>query len=292
MIEKTNFGSTDLYTITGGELSVSFMTLGATMTSLKFRGNETVLSFDNPERYIAEKDYVCQTVGRYANRIGASRFTMDGTEYVLPDNENGNQLHGGPDSYNSRIWDARIDGETLEMSILSPDGDNGFPGQLKMTMRFSVKENTLHIDFLAETDKKTVFAPTVHPYFLVSDYRKALLQVNAKTHLECDAELIPTGRILPCEGAYDFSQPTKIGLALDDCFPIESEYACRFTSDDYAVEMWTDMPAAQVFTGKHSSVAIEPEFYPDSPNHPEFPSTVLNPGESFRKYAEYKFFAL
>ena len=262
------------------------MDYGAPILSLRYKGVETVASHQNPEEYINDSTYLCKTVGRYGNRIGKSRFTLDGREYILVPNEGDNQLHGGPMSFCERVWDVIADEDSIRMSISSPDGDNGFPGNLTMSVIFTIVADALHIDFEGETDMLTVFAPTIHPYFLCDG---AQMILNAGNHVEVDGELIPTGNIVPCSGKYDYTSWRTVTDDLDDAFVIESDYALTYANKDFKMEVWTDFPAVQVYSGSSLGVAIEPEFYPDSPNHENFPDTTLHPGNKFRKYCEYKF---
>ena len=133
MITKDLFGSYDRYNLSNGELEVSIITLGATVTSLKFKGQDRAVCYDDPDAALAGHGFLCKAVGRYANRIGGAAFTLNGKRYELPPNENGNQLHGGPNSVDKRIWDVEIlEGEAIRFSITMPDGDNGYPGNLTM----------------------------------------------------------------------------------------------------------------------------------------------------------------
>ena len=286
----------EYYSLSNGKIELTVMNLGATITSIKYCGREQLLRYETPEEYIKGTDYIGATVGRYGNRIKNSSFNLEGTAYTLAPNEGKNQLHGGPNAFSSREWAVNANRSRIRMSIESPAGDNGFPGNLRMTVTFTVTNHSVHIYFEGRSDAVTVFAPTVHPYFIANN---ATIQINADSHLEVDSELIPTGKILPCEGDFDYHEDRPVGSrALDDCFILRDEYACTFESNGTTMEMWTDFPAIQVYTGEYlnpplspcSGIAIEPEFYPDSPNHPEFPSTVLKPGEIFGKYVEYKFF--
>ena len=301
MIRKSLFGPYDQYTISNDVLEVSVITLGATVVSLKYLGQECAVCYKTPEDALAGHGFLFKSVGRYANRIGGAAFTLEGTRYELPANENQNQLHGGPNSYDKRVWTAEVlSDEKVKFSVFSPDGDNGYPGNLTMTVAFSVSGGTLRIDFGGVTDKTTVFAPTTHPYFNLDGSGSVLdaaLQIHAAGHLDVDSELIPTGKILPCEDRFDFSSSRRITYDFDDCFVTPEEHACTLTMGKRKMEVWTDFPAIQVYTGAklpapyhaNQGIAIEPEFYPDSPNHAEFPSTVLKPGEEFAKYVEYRF---
>ena len=300
MIRKSYFGEYEQYTLSNEELEVTLTTLGAMATSLKYKGIERAVCYSTEEEALKGVAYLCKTIGRYANRIGGSAFILDGIRYQLPANEGANQLHGGPGSYDVRVWDVKAEEDSILFSLFSPDGDNGFPGNFTMTVRYSLQGSTIRIDFGGETDKATVYAPTVHHYFNLNNAESVLeakLQVNAKGHLEVDSGLIPTGRILPCEGKFDLNDLRVIGEDLDDCFVTAGEKQCVLEMGNCRLETWSDMPAVQIYTGSsmpegyrvNQGIAIEPEFYPDSPNHPEFPSAVLRPGEKFHRYIEYRF---
>ena len=300
MVTKDLFGPYDRYTIQSGDLEVSVITLGATVTALKYKGAERAVCYQKAEDAIAGHGFLCKGVGRYANRIGGAAFTLEGRRYELPPNEHLNQLHGGPNSVDKRVWDAEILSDSaVRFSIVSPDGDNGYPGTLKMTFTYSVVGSALRVDFGGETDRTTVYAPTVHPYFNLGgeSVLDAKLWVNAAGHLEVNDELIPSGKVLPCDGQFDFSEMREVREDLDDCFVISGEHACTLQMSGGTMEVFTDFPAIQIYTGAklhapykpNQGIAIEPEFYPDSPNHPNFPSTVLHPGEKFAKYVEYRF---
>ena len=301
MVKKEKFGKYEKYTIEAGALRAEAITLGAAIKSLRYKGRETVLGYERPEAYAQDGACLCAAVGRYANRIGGARFRLDGREYALAANERPNQLHGGPNSLHKRIWQAEPLGEdSLRFSIFSPDGDNGFPGNLSMAVTYSVSGGSLRIDFEGESDMDTVFAPTSHLYFNLDGSESVLdteLMINAGGVLEVDGALIPTGKILPAEGRFDFSGMRKIQEDYDNCFPLASKAACRIRAGGLSMALETDFPAVQIYTGaflgapfgKNRGLAIEPEFYPDSPNHPEFPSTVLRKGQRFHKYALYSF---
>ena len=196
MVTKDLFGPYDRYTIQSGDLEVSVITLGATVTALKYKGAERAVCYQNAEDAIAGHGFLCKGVGRCANRIGGAAFTLEGRRYELPPNEHLNQLHGGPNSVDKRVWDAEILSDSaVRFSIVSPDGDNGYPGTLKMTFTYSVVGSALRVDFGGETDRTTVYAPTVHPYFNLGgeSVLDAKLWVNAAGHLEVNDELIPSG---------------------------------------------------------------------------------------------------
>ncbi len=300
MVSKTKFGAYALYTIDNGELSVSVTALGATVTSLRFRGRECVPAYDSPEGYLGGTAYLGAAIGRYGNRIAGARFSLNGREYVLPANEGANQLHGGPDSYDRREWTAEVLDDALRFTLLSPDGDNGFPGNLTAAVTYSLKGSTLRLDFEGDCDADTVYAPTSHMYFDLSGRQNCLedsLRVNASRYLEVDAGLIPT-ELTPVEGTrFDFRAMRPIGQAYDHCFVLDGETACVLRGGETQMTLRTDFPALQVYTGEFlpapfrpfGAVALEPESYPDSPNRPDFPSTVLRAGEHYHRWAEYRF---
>ena len=221
MIQKEYFGEYEQYVLSNEDLEVAVTTLGAMVTRLKYKGAERAVCYTTPEQALNGKGFLCKTVGRYANRIGNASFTLDGVKYILPANEEANQLHGGPNSYDKRLWNAEVQGESVLFSIFSPDGDNGFPGNFIMTVRYSLSGSAVRIDFGGATDKATVYAPTVHHYFNLNDADSVLdakLQVNATGHLEVDSGLIPTGKVLPCEGKFALNELRVLGEDLDDCF--------------------------------------------------------------------------
>lgn len=301
MIQETMFSGYEKYLISSGELTVGVMTLGATITEMLYDGKNRVLAFEKAEDYLNNSAYLGATVGRYANRIGDSRFTLDGVEYALTPNEGKNQLHGGPGTWAFREWKAEILGEdSVRFSITGEDGENGFPGTIAASATFTVKGSALRIDYRAETDRPTVFAPTNHAYFNLAGEGTILdtvLQMNAPLYLQTDSGLIPTGLALPCTGEYSFASPHPIARNFDHCFVVDSTEMLRAEAGGIAVTLRSDMPAVQLYTGSglgapfvpNAGFAIEPEFYPDSPNHPEWPSPVIRPGESFHRYEELEF---
>lgn len=296
-MKKENFFGYERYTFGSEELEVSVITLGAIVNSIRYKGRETVLRFDDAQGYL-DTTFICTAVGRYANRIGGSRFEINGVEYLLTANEGKNQLHGGPDSYDKRRWQAEVLADnSVRFFIDSPDGDNGFPGNLTMGITYTVLDNTLRMDIDGVCDKDTHFAPTSHMYFSL-DGGSALdheLWINASGWLEVDGELIPTGRVMKAEGDFDFSAMRKVGKDYDHCFALAGEHACAAQAGGIKLELYTDFPAVQIYTasamgeplGVNSGLAIEAEFYPDAPNKPDFPSTLLRAGEKFARYAEF-----
>lgn len=301
MITSRPWGDYTLYTLDNGTVRAEISDLGATIVSLKFKDKERVIGHATPEEYLTMGGCLGATIGRYANRIGGAAFTLDGREYRLTANEGVNQLHGGDQScHHKRRWEAEVRGETLRFTLLSPDGDNGFPGTLRSAAVYSLLPDGLRVDYEGETDAPTPFAPTNHSYFDLSgdgNCLKAQLQLNAESYLEIDGGKIPTA-VTPVEGTrFDFRAPRPVREDYDHCFILSGAPACTLTDGGTTLRIFTDLPAIQVYTGSglkgdhraNAALALEPEFYPDSPNRPDFPSTVLRPGESFHRYIEYRF---
>ncbi len=301
MITEKAFGEARLFTISGPELSVSVSSRGATVTSLRYRGRETVLGYDSDEGYLRGGAYLGATVGRVGNRIGGAAFELKGVRYPLVPNEGENQLHGGPDSFDRRLWTAeKLGEEALRFTLVSPDGDNGFPGTLRAAVTYRVSGAVLRIEFEGESDRDTVYAPTNHMYFDLSGRGRSLdarLWLGADRVVEPGPGLIPTGRLLPAEGDFDFGHIRPVARDYDHAFVLTGEHACRLEDGGVAMDLFTDFPALQVYTAKfldpphrpYQGLALEPEFFPDSPNHPDFPSVTLRSGERFFRWAEYRF---
>lgn len=300
MVKITNFGSYKLYILESDSLRVSVMELGATVTGLDYRGRRIGLGYPRAEDYLSHDAYLGAIVGRFANRIGGGSFPLGDGRVELQRNEGSNTLHGGKDSWDRRVWHSRVEGESVCFSLVSPAGDNGFPGRLCAEVRYTLSGSDLRIDFEGETDADTVFAPTSHMYFNLCGAGSVMgtqMCIPAEGVLEVDGSLIPTGRILPAAGDFDFSRLRPIERNYDHAFVLSESRACEAVGGGIRLTLDTDFPALQFYTGAflgepfgaNGGFAVEPEFYPDAPNHPEFPSTLLRPGETFRHFALYRF---
>ena len=281
MIEEKSFGKARLYTLSNAVLQVRISSRGATVTSLRYRGQETILGYDSDEGYLRGGAYLGATVGRVGNRIGGAAFTLNGQRYDLVPNEGPNQLHGGPEAFDRQLWEAeRLDDTALRFTLFSPDGENGFPGNLEAAVTYRLNGGTLRIEFAGKCDKDTVYAPTNHMYFDLSGKGEALearLWLGADAYVEPGEGLIPTGRLLPCEGAFDFHSLRKVAREYDHAFVLSGEHACRLEDGGLRMDLFTDMPGLQVYTGRYL------------PNQPAFPSIELKAGEPFLRWAEYRF---
>ena len=300
MVREESFFGYGSYTIENGALSLRVAEYGASILSLKLNGEEQVLGFSTLEGYEKSTAFIGAIVGRWANRIGKAAFELNGERYALCANEKGNTLHGGEEekARNKRRWTGKAENDcAVSFTLVSPDGDNGFPGEMTVRVLYTVMPDRIRLDFEGVSDKDTFFCPTSHVYFSLGEdtILGAAIAINAFGHLEVDDALIPTGKILPSEGEFDFSSLRTIGRDYDDCFCLKGEEACTVQTADRKLTLYTDYPALQFYTGKYldggfapnAGFAIEPQFYPDTPNKPEFPDALLRAGEKFKKYLEF-----
>jgi aldose 1-epimerase len=243
-------------------------------------------------------------IGRYANRIAHGSFALDGVTYTLALNEGRNTLHGGPDGFSKRTWDvAEQSSASVTFVLHSPDGDQGFPGALECRVRYSWSDdNALRIDYTATTSKPTVVNFTNHVYFNLSgDVSNAIsayrLQLAASAYTPVDDESIPTGEIAPVDAARDFRTERAVGTERYDCnFVINGwdgslRYAATVSdpASGRTIVLETTQPGMQLFTGKPGAIALETQHFADAPNHANFPSTTLRPGETFTSSTVYRF---
>lgn len=328
-IEKRTFGSAEAYTIANGDLSVTLLTFGATIQSICYKGVDVALGYNTLEEYEANDGYLGATVGRYANRIAGGKFILNGVEYDVGCNEEGRgHLHGGKIGLSHKMWKAQGVGENaLRMTNTLAHGEEGYPGNMEVAVIFTVEKDTLRLTYEAKSDRDTVFNPTNHCYFNLNGETGApilnhLMKVNASAFTPVDDLLIPFGELRAVEGTpFDFRMAKPIGKDIDAAdeqlakgvgydhnFCVDGEglrEAVVLTSPDTGITMTcrTDLPGVQIYTGnctgdragknapigKHSGVCLETQFYPDSPNHPAFPSTTIKAGEEFRSVTEYIF---
>lgn len=300
MVTEKKLVGCSSYTIENGALSLTVMEYGATAMSLTRDGVELLLGFDSIRGYEKSGAYIGGIVGRWANRIGGAAFELGGKRYELCANEGGNCLHGGDEgkSWNKRLWSGKVvDDVSVSFTLRSPDGDNGFPGELTACVEYTLMPDRVRIDFSGISDADTYFCPTSHIYFSLGEKNilDAEIQINASGHLEVDEGLIPTGRILPAEGDFDFSVLREISRDYDDCFVLSGAPACTVRTKDITLKVFTDYPALQFYTGTYldcgyspnAGFAVEPQFFPDTPNKPDFPDALLKAGEKFNKYIEF-----
>ncbi len=283
-----------------------------------------VLGLDTLDQYVRHSPNFGAVVGRYANRIGQARFRLDGREVDLVPNENGNELHGGPDGFGRRAWTiVAHDPRRVHLALVSEDGDMGYPGRLFATATYEMLEPaTLRITLQATADRPTPVNLTTHSYYNLDgspDVRDHRLQVSADFFTPVDHELIPTGEIASIAGTrFDFREPRMLRMQADyqDCdtnLIIRREpgsglaHAATLSSDvsGIALDLWTTEPGVQVYDGHlidvpvagidgmnlqpYAGMPLEPQKFPDSPNRSHFPSSVLSPGHVSRQVSEVRF---
>ncbi|MEV7398641.1 aldose epimerase family protein [Aeromicrobium sp. NPDC092404] len=270
--------------------------------------------------------YFGVTAGRCANRIREGRFEIDGTPFTVTPNEGPNHLHGGPRGFDTYVWSTELDAEHDRVTFTrrSPDGEEGYPGTLDTRVIYTLEGAALDIRIEAETDRPTLVNVVNHAYFNLAGHDSGtvldqVLQINAEAYTPVDAELLPTGEILPVEGTpYDFRSPTPIGTNIDavgangfdhnwvlDGDGMRQVATLTDPASGRRLTLVTDQPGTQVYTGGHlegasakgdqgayaafAGVTAEMQTYPDSINHPTFPQRVLRPGETYVNVVRYEF---
>jgi aldose 1-epimerase len=280
---------------------------------------EVTLGYDGVEGYLSDVGYLGAVVGRFANRIAKGRFTLDGVEHVLPANHGAACLHGGPGGFHAQLWSAREVPGGVELSRTSPDGEMGFPGTLEVTVTYTLDEDGLELRYSATTDRPTVVNLTNHAYWnLAGDgtIEAHVLELPASRFVAVDADLIPT-ELAPVEGSpLDFRTPRPIGdrirvphpqlrhaLGYDHAWVLDGDDALHLAARVHdprsgrVLEVLTDQPSVQFYSGNFldgavagrggramrqgDGLCLETQHLPDSPNRPDFPSTVLRPGERY-----------
>ncbi|HTW93737.1 MAG TPA: aldose epimerase family protein [Tepidisphaeraceae bacterium] len=293
---------------------------------------DVVLGFDSVADYANAGPFMGCIAGRYANRIANGMFTLDGETYALPLNAGMNTLHGGFKGYAKRVWDADAgvtpDGPTLRLSLLDPDGEEGFPGNVKVTVYYTMtNDNALKVQYFATTDKATPINLTHHSYFNLradgnTDVLAYVCKIDADHYIPADASLIPTGQIAPVAGTpFDFTKAKFIGQDIKQCPGTPPGYDHTMVLDKQPgefskavdvydpvsgrlLECWTTEPGVHFYTaaglgavkgkygityGPYRAFCLETQHFPDSPNHPNFPNTILRPDEVYRQITEFKF---
>jgi aldose 1-epimerase len=324
------------YTLTNASgVVVKLINYGGTITNIfapdsNGKLEDVVLGFDSLPGYLSKENpfFGCIT-GRYANRIAEGRFSIDGKQYQLPVNNNGNTLHGGINGFNSKFWKGeRLAGDTsVRFTYVSKDGEEGFPGNCSVSVVYTLTANNeLKIDYEATSDKPTAINLTNHSYFNLSAGRDSTvlgheIMVNADRYVAVNNELIPTGELAPVKGtAMDFNVPAPVGAEIakvaggyDHTFVLnkkgggepELAVALHHPGSGRYMEVFTTEPGVQFYSGnflngmltgkyghkyvKHAGLCLEAQHFPDSPNQPNFPNTILRPGETFKQTTIYKF---
>ena len=345
MISKKPFGKTqdgtavDIYTLQNGKLEATITNYGGRVVTLRVpdrAGNvaDIVLGFDSLDGYLKENPYFGALIGRYGNRIGHAKFSLDGHAYTLPKNDGDNTLHGGIKGFDKHVWTAATQGESLALSYTSKDGEEGFPGTLTTTVKYSLTANELRIEYSATTDKNTVLNLTNHSYFNLAgqgqgDVLKHEVTLAAGRFTPVDSGLIPTGELKSVTGTpFDFAKAHAIGERInqtgDEQIKFGKGYDHNWVLDSgggslklaatvhepttgRVMEVLTTEPGLQFYTGnfldgtltgkggkvykQRFAFCMETQHFPDSPNHPKFPSTELKPGQTYHTTTVYRFSA-
>ena len=329
-----------LFTLTNTHgMKVTISNYGGTITGIQVpdkngKSGDVVLGFDNVSGYqspafLKSSPYFGALIGRYGNRIKGGQFTLEGKTYNLAKNNGPNTLHGGRKGFDKAIWQATpgssADGQTLTLHYLSKDGEDNFPGNLSVTVVYTLTDdNGLRLDYTATTDQATVLNLTNHAYFNLSlgqskDVLAHEVTIPADRYTVVDATLIPTGELRPVKGTpFDFTTPHAIGARIAQVpGGYDHNWALNQTSGQHSaatvydpasgrtLEVTTDQPGVQFYTGnfldgtlkghngtvygKHGGFCLETQHFPDSPNQPKFPTTVLKPGQTYHTTTEYKF---
>ncbi len=342
-VTKTVFGSmpdgtkVEIYTLEEGALKARVMTYGARLVSLEVPDRsgklaDIVLGYDSLDGYTADgKSYFGSIVGRYGNRIAHATFTLDGKRYQLPANDGANTLHGGLIGFDKLVWSGHETPNGVELTLISKDGDQGFPGTLTARVRYTLEAHALKIEYFATTDKDTVLNLTNHSYFNLAgegqgDILNHRVTIPADRYTPVDSGLIPTGELAPVAGTpFDFHKATAIGARIND--DNEQMRLGRGYDHNYVLNgklgvmqeaarveeptsgrvltVETTQPGVQFYSGnfldgtlhgKHGHVyaqrtgfCLETQHFPDSPNHPKFPTSELKPGETYHYVTVFKF---
>lgn len=348
MVKHEAFGKTrdgqavDLYTLSNAQgMEVRAMSYGGIILSLRVpdkqgRLGDVVLGYNSLEGYLTASPYFGSIIGRYGNRIAKGRFTLDGVEYKLAVNNGPNHLHGGLKGFDKVVWHAEPFKNKTGVGVIfthtSPDGDEGYPGNLAVKITYTLTDqDELILDYHATTDKATPVNLTQHTYFNLAgegsgDVLGHIVMLNADRFTPIDSTVIPTGELRPVKGTpLDFTRSTAIGARInqkdeqlafgggyDHNFVINRKgpglvLAARVTepTSGRVLEVYTTQPGVQFYTGnfldgtitgksghtyqRRSGFCLETQHYPDSPNHPDFPSTILRPGEEYKTRTIYKF---
>jgi aldose 1-epimerase len=352
----------EIFTLSDGPYEARIATYGGILVSMKVpdrngKPGDVVLGFDNLDGYVANFNgpadaFFGALIGRYANRIAHGSFTLDGKKYSLPLNNGENSLHGGPHGFNNVVWKAKPIANGVELTYLSKDGEAGYPGNLTATVRYTLIQGDLRIDYSATTDQDTVVNLTNHSYFNLTgqgDILNHQLTLHASRFTPVDAGLIPTGELKSVDGTpFDFRKPTAVGERInanDDQLHLGHGYDHNWvldkndgkdrdrdkekdkyedknknndngsqlaeTAEVYepttgrVLKVLTDQPGIQFYSGNfldgsihgkagtpyqlHAALCLETQHFPDSPNHPSFPTTLLKPAHPYHSTTIFRF---
>lgn len=328
----------ELYTLSDADLTIRVTNFGAHIVSIEApdrtgKRADVVLGYKDIAGYLADnKSYMGSIVGRYGNRIAKGTFTIDGTTYHVPTNDHGNALHGGTEGFDRKVWTGHKIPDGVELTLISPDGEMGFPGQLTAHVRYTLSGNSLRITYSAMTTEPTVLNLTNHTYFNLSgegsgSILNEVLMIPADRYTPVNSTLIPTGQLAPVSGTpLDFRNPAPIGARIDqhnEQLKIAGGYDFNYVLNNAngpglhlaarvydpasgrTLSVETTQPGVQFYSGnfldgsltgasgkpyqKHAGFCLETQHFPDSPNQPNFPSTLLRPGQTMHSETVFTF---
>ncbi len=339
-IQEETFGqledgrSVSLYTLSNlNNVEVEITNYGGIVTAIRTPDSQgdlenVVLGFDSLDKYLEGTPYFGAIIGRYGNRIADAQFTLNDTTYELAANDGNNHLHGGNQGYDKVLWEGEMmDDGSLQLTYLSEDGEEGYPGNLDITVVYTLtNDNELQIDYQATTDKATPVNLTNHSYFNLSGQPDSTildheLMIDAGQYTPVDDELIPTGDLASVEGTpFDFTEFNEIGARIDQ---VEGGYDHNWVlnqpeaesmfhaatlyspASEREMQVYTTEPGLQFYSGnfldgslqgpdgtpyvQHAALCLETQHFPNSPNEPDFPSTILEPGETYETTTIYQF---
>jgi len=338
-IEKRFFGKTrdevdvDAYTLSDDGIQVEIITFGATIRNIIIPASDGPrdinLGFDEVSDYETKTGYLGTIVGRYANRIAKAEFTLNGVKYQMDDNDGENSLHGGYNAFDQKVWNAEVKQDGLYLKLFSPDMENGFPGNLNVEVKYSLKNRELMIEYTATSDADTPINLTNHAYFNLNGHKsggieKHKIQIFADFITPVDETYIPTGKLMDVtDTPFDLRTPTIIKQGLDsdhrqiilgdgyDHNFVLSELPYQnltkvavLESGGIRMTCLTTKPGIQLYTGNmligetgkdnakydvRTGLCLETQYWPDSVNKPEFPSSILKKGETYNHTTVYKF---
>lgn len=335
MAARTPFGTLEgrpisLVTLSDGAMSVELLPYGAAIRSIRLPDRDgkivdVCLGYDTADEYARHDACLGGTIGRCANRIGGAEFSIDGVTYPLTANEGKNQLHGGLVGFHKKWWSDTIEGNRAVFTLDSPDGEEGYPGNLHVEVTYTLSGGVLTVDYCARSDRDTVVNLTNHAYFnlaghdagRVDDHR---LTVRAESYTPAGSDNVPTGVIAPVEGTpLDLRHGAWVGETADEAFFAATrgfDHNLVLTGGGEAAELWcprtgigmalsTTLPGVQVYSagfltersgkggavyGQRHAVCLEPQIFPDAVHHENFPSPILRAGQEYRQTISYRFF--
>ncbi|XP_072247650.1 galactose mutarotase [Leuresthes tenuis] len=329
----SGLGSVDMWVLQSSQVKVEILTLGAIIRSVYSRGKDgqmkdVVLGYDDLEGYVSDKRYLGAVVGRVANRIAQGRFVLEGKEYQLDINNGPNAIHGGLRGFNKAVWLATMVEGGVKLALTSPDGDQGYPGEVEVSVTYTLQEETLTAEYQARSTKTTPINLTNHSYFNLAgqgaeDIYDHQVSISAQNFLPVDDTSIPTGEIRAVEGTpFDLRKQVLIGTRLKEvpapgfdhnyCLslakdPRTERHAARVchSASGRVLEVSTSQPGVQFYTanfldgsvsgkggfkyGKHSAFCLETQNWPDAVNQASFPDCLLHPGEDYQHVTRFTF---